>query len=178
LIPIQRMETATMATPEERAEFAAIEAWLKTPSEARQTEQDDLAGLRDYLRADRRGFDPAFLRLLLPPTRRATAEDFRQAERDIVGWQGLGYGIEQARRWLESGTEPHEYWLVQELVAEGISPVRAAQQFEHPKTGERTTILDIARRFRDEFETLNDALDDAEIERVKGERPSNWFRRR
>jgi hypothetical protein len=167
-----------VATPEEPAGQAAVLAWLRSPTEKQQAEHDALTGVRDYLTSDRQGPDPEFLRLLLPPTRPATRDDYHRARHDLLGWQSLGYEIDDVRPWLRAGLEPNESGLAAELVAEGITPTRGMQQFEHPRTGERITVLDLARRFHIDFNSLNDALDDAGVERVKGVRPSRWSRRR
>jgi hypothetical protein len=170
------VERCQVATPEEQAGQAAVLAWLKSPTDTQLAERDALTGVRDYLTSDRKGPDSEFLRTLLPPTRPATRDDYHRARHDLLGWQSLGYDIDDVRPWLLAGLEPGEPSLAAELVAEGITPTRAKQQFEHPRTGERITVLDIARRFHIDFDSLNDALDDAGVQRVKGMRPSRWRR--
>lgn len=172
-----------MATPEEQAENEKLLAWLKAPSEQQQAEYDDLTEMRRHLgvglpsrEAARRDFE-AFARALLPPTRKASRDDWRHAERNVTGWYSIGYEPDDVRPWLRAGVDPSEYDVVAELVAEGITPERATVQFQHPRTGEQVTVLDVARRFLEDFSSISDALDDAGVERVKQPRPSYLFRR-
>lgn len=67
----------------------------------------------------------------------------------------------EARAWLRAGLEVEEYVLVADLVAEGLTPATVSNQFEHPRTGERVTVSDVARNWSRDFSSLNDALDDA-----------------
>ncbi len=174
----------SVATPDEHAEHEACLAWFKTPSEERQVEKDADAELLRQLKAGAKNrSDERLRRLLLPPTRNPTRADHRQADRDLVGWQSIGFDADDVEPWLRAGAEPGDFDLVAELVGEGISPDRAGEQIEHLTTGERATVLDVARDFyrlyrTSEHRTLCEALDAAGVERVRGVRPSRLFRRR
>lgn len=173
-----------MAAPEDRSEDEACLAWFTTPSEARLVEKDaDAQLLRELKAGTRNRSDERLRRLLLPPTRKATYADHRQAERDVVGWQSIGFDADDVEPWLRAGAEPGDFDLVAELIGEGISPDRAGEQIEHLATGERVTVLDVARDFyrlyrTSEYRTLCEALDAAGVERVRGVRPSRLFRGR
>ncbi len=178
-------ERAGMATPEERAENEALLAWLRSGS-AHGLDPDEQR-VKQYLLQGKNERQPLddLTRTLLPPTRKATGRDIRQARGDAEGWRSLGYDAEDVRPWLRAGLEPADHDLAGDLVAEGITPQRAGEQFKHPRTGELVTIIDVARnRYRMTidrtyaFASLNDALDDAGIERVKQPRPSRLFGRR
>jgi len=174
-----------VATDQERAETKRLLHWLREGSAQKQVEDAVTAGIRRYLlrgQHERRPVDD-YTRALLPPTRKATGHEIRAARDDATGWRMLGFTLEQVRQWLRAGIEPHDYELVADLVEEGITPDRLDQQFTHPRTAERTTILEVALRFRRTYHfgqlgSLCEALDDAGIERVRGQRPSRVFRRR
>jgi len=174
-----------LVTDQERAETKRLLHWLREGSAQKQVEDEDTAGIRRYLlrgQRERRSLDD-YTRALLPPTRKATGQEIRAAHDDAAGWRMLGFTLEQVRQWLRAGIEPHDYELVADLVEEGITPDRLDQQFTHPRTAERTTISEVALRFHraDHFGQLGglcEALDDAGIERVRGQRPSHMLRRR
>jgi len=176
-----------VASEQEKAEQAALLRWLKESSAQKRAEDDEPAAMRRNLMGSgshefyQREFDK-FAKELLPPTRKATAHDFRQAERNVTGWQSLGYDAPDVQPWLRAGIDPGEYQLVADLVAEGVTPEMLSQPFTHPRTGERVTILDVAHSFyanyrHSEFRTFCEALDDAGIERVRGVRPPRLSRR-
>jgi hypothetical protein len=171
-----------MVRPEEQAENDALLAWLRSGSASRPDPGEQK--VKDYLLQGRREKRPLdeLTRALLPPTRKATGHEIEQARRASVGWTSLGYGVEEVRPWLRAGVDPRDHELVAELVSEGITPDRAGKQFQHPRTGELLTILDVARSFyiryrTGDFSSLSAALDDAGIERVKRPRPSLLPRR-
>ncbi len=81
-----------MAAPEERAGDEALLAWFKTPTEERQAENEaDAKLLRQLGVGTRNRYNERLLKLLLPPTRQATRADYKQAGRDLVGWQSSGF---------------------------------------------------------------------------------------
>lgn len=177
-----------MGTEQEKAEQAALLRWLKEGSPQKRAEDAETARIRRNVMGDagsrefyQREFK-RFVKALLPPTRKATPHDYRQAERNVTGWQSLGYDVPDVQSWLRAGVDPGEYMLVADLVEEGVTPEMASEQFTHPRTGERVTILDVAHTFyanyrHNAFHTLCEALDDAGVERVRGVRPSRLFRR-
>ncbi len=175
---------SAVAAPEERAGDEALLAWFKTPTEERQAENEaDAKLLRQLGVVTRNRYSERLLKLLLPPTRKETRADYKQAERDLVGWQSIGFDADDVEPWLRAGAEPGDFNLVAELVAEGVGPGRAGKQFQHLRTGERVTILEVARDFyrfyrTSNYRTLCEALDDAGVERVRGVRPSPLIRRR
>jgi len=176
-----------VASEQEKAEQAALLRWLKEGSPQKRAEDAETAAMRRNLMGSgsrefyQREF-AKFVKALLPPTHKAKAHDYRQAERNVTGWQSLGYDVPDVQPWLRAGIEPGEYDLVAELVAEGVTPEMLSQPFTHPRTGERVTILGVAHSFygnyrHSEFRSLCEALDDAGVERVPDVRPSTLFRR-
>ena len=63
-------------------------------------------------------------------------------------------------------------------MGEGISPKRAQLVIEDPSTGERVSIVDLARSAcnRSRVEDLSVVLDDAGVERERLHRAPQWMR--
>lgn len=171
----------------EKEEEARLLAYLQTPSEEAKSEADELADIRDNLFRQTSWKGPpgprpgsitdGIVRLFLPPTRRAKGRDWCDARRWRQEWTWAGFTrAEDIRPWLFAGAAPDEAGIVADLVSEGIVPARAGVQFEHPVTGERGTILDVARREYDRSDfyrlSLSDALDEAGVERKRKPKPS------
>ncbi len=194
-----------MPTPEEQALHDAILANLRRSTPARVEEDEELRAVRAALfsttpTASRRGpdlppppparrpnqfpprptEDDAIIRALLPPTRRANAQDWRSARTYAHDWRTFGATADDVRTWLRAGAAPEDGSLVAFLADEGITPARLMEQVEHPETGEQVTILDIARAVLGTFGTsaddLGKALDKAGVERTRQRR--SGFRRR
>jgi len=123
-------------------------------------------------------------RLLLPTSRAFTKDDVQRAKNCAASWDEYGFEVHEVRTWLRSGLEPGDADMAASLIEEGITPSRLMEQFTHPSTGERTTILDVARglpqvRAYDASKTLCNVLDDAGIERVRGAAVlPRWLRHR
>lgn len=171
-----------MTSPDDRAADQEILNWFTRPASSEDDHKREDEAIRQYLLRGRRQRQPltALTRLLLPPTRRATGHEVAQARRNELGWVSIGFGVDRVGPWLRAGAFPHEYNLVADLVAEGIFAPRVSEQFEHPRTGERVTVLDVAREFFrtlgvNDFRSLSEALDDAGVERTKGQRPTARF---
>jgi len=173
-----------VANHNQRSADDALRAWLEAGSDDPRDVCDER--LKQYLlegRRERRPIDP-LTKSLLPPTRNATGQNIEDARRWAGGWAALGYRVDEVRRWLRAGAQPHDYELAADLESEGITPEQAGEQFQHPRTGELVTIFRVARdqvsflRIYDNFRSLNDALDDAGIERTKPPRRHNVNRHR
>jgi hypothetical protein len=122
-------------------------------------------------------------RLFLPPGPYAR-EDVEAARMHAGGWEDYGFSYDEVASWLKNGLEPRESHLAALLVEEGIEPYRLSEEIVHARTGRRLTILAVARsepeaRAYDSRKTLCDVLDEAGIERTRGEPVlPKWLRKR
>lgn len=153
---------------------AQLLQWLAAPTTDAEVQAQEDALVLNFLRQGREPQVPSELvKMLLPIGRRAERSDWEQARMCAKRWSDLGMTMAEIRGWLTAGIDIDESGLVDDLVGEGVSPTQSAEVFEHPETGERTTIQEIARRHReDAYTSLSEALDRAGIERTRGFRPS------
>jgi hypothetical protein len=126
-------------------------------------------------RIARPGVDDAIVQALLPTNREPEMEDRELALRNAPGWRSAWLGSDQVRAWMRAGAYPEEAALVVALLVEGITDARADELVTHPDTGERMTLLDLARREHRPRQprALQQALDDAEVRRDP--RPYRWW---
>lgn len=169
--------------------------WLKARTDRDRAEQDEIAEMRRRLTAGMplAGTDDEELtrlkkfmcgnlppsdltRALLPPTRRATRQDHREAEANARAWHDYRFEAPEARAWLEAGIYPDEVGLVRDLIEEGISQADLNLIVTHPDTGERLTILEVARRSQLDHRDLCATFDACRIEQHR--QPRWWWSRR
>jgi hypothetical protein len=126
-------------------------------------------------RIARPGVDDAIVQALLPTNREPEMEDRELALRNAPGWRAAWLGSDQVRAWLRAGAHPEEAELVVALLVQGITDDRADEVVTHPDTGERMTVLDLARHEHRPFlpRALQQALDDAQVSRDP--RPYRWW---
>jgi len=123
-------------------------------------------------------------RLLLPPSRPFTRQDVESAGAWAQSWEDYSFTYSEVESWLRCGLYPSESSLAASLVGEGITPDRLSEPVTHPDTGERLTVLDVARRMPEaraynRDATLCDLLDQAGVERTRGTPLiPEWLRRR
>lgn len=170
--------------------------WLQTKNDHDRAEQDEVDAFRQALTAGTRRADaddeeitqmkkfmrgqlPPFdlIQALLPPTRPATRADRRAAEANAREWGDYRFTSGEIRAWLAAGVHPDEAALVRDLIEEGISPDGLQLVVTHPDTGERLSILDVARSSHLSHRNLCAALDDCKIERTRQPRWWLWTRR-
>lgn len=175
-------------------EFDAIKAYLESPPAGQPDSRPGYdPALRDAERIFGRDARPRpkrapftdLERVFLPENRPFTGLDAQNARNFAAAWEEFDYTADAARGWLKAGLEPHESTLATLLEAEGIRPWMLREVIEHPDTGERLTILDVARRapqtyVYDKDKTFCDVLDDAGVERPErtGRRRLSKFERR
>ena len=109
--------------------------------------------------------DDAIVQALLPTNREPEMEDRELALLHAPSWRAAWLSSDQVRAWLRAGAHPDEADLVVALLLEGITVDRGDELVTHPDTGERMTLLDLARRDHHPFrqEALRLALDDAQV---------------
>lgn len=164
-----------MATNREKADEEVILANLAAPSAIRPN--DDLRNIRRNLGKRGRPLvtreqseaNKRYARVFLPRSRKATADDFKQAAEFALRWRLARIDVDTADAWLRAGAHPHDQYLVALLLQEGISAEGSSVEVEHPNSGERLTILEFARKATasfGEFENLGEALDSAKVDRT------------
>jgi hypothetical protein len=126
-------------------------------------------------RLARPGVDDAIVQALLPENREPVMADRELALRNAPGWRAAWLGSDQVRAWLRAGAHPEEAELVVALLVEGITEDRAGEVVTHPDTGERMTVLDLARREHQPRHPrlLQRALDDVQV--CRDPRPYRWW---
>lgn len=119
--------------------------------------------------------DDAIVQALLPTNREPEAEDRELALANAPAWRTERLTPEMVRTWLRAGAHPDEAHLASALLREGITPDLADEVVTDPDTGERVTILDLARPLHRAFRhrLLAELLDAAGVERAP--RPFRWW---
>jgi hypothetical protein len=119
--------------------------------------------------------DDAVVQALLPVNREVEPADRDLALTHAPQWRSARLSSGQVRAWLRAGAHPEEAGLVAALLMEGITPDRGADVVTHPDTGERMTVLELARLEHRPArpQRLQDALDDAGVKRES--RPFRWW---
>ena len=141
----------------------------------RNLQRDRQRRLRPARRGARPVIDDAVVQALLPENREPDLEDRELALRDAPSWRSAGLSPDLVRAWLRAGAYADEAHLATALLAEGVTPDGATQLVTHADTGERLTVLDLARREHRALQplALEAALDGAGVERQR--RSWGWW---